>query len=341
MVCNTMRKLVFILFLSAILVSCSEVIPEEKAYELQIPSGFDMPQIPEDNILTDAKIALGKKLFYSTALSVDSTISCASCHRPENAFADHLAISHGVMGRTGFRNAPSLQNVAWYTIITMDGGNPSLETQPYVPIETHEEMGFNMVLLCERLNTDAEMVTSFNDVFGSNPDPYGVTRALAAFERTMISGNSRYDQYAYQGNIHALTAEELQGKDLFFSDALGCANCHSGFLFTNNTFENNGFFSDYSADSGRARITWLHEDVGKFKVPSLRNVGVTAPYMHNGQVETLDEIIDMYAAGGSGHENQSGFITGFSITPTEKEALIAFLLSLTDISFMQNPDLLE
>lgn len=336
-----MYRIAIIGLLSIGLISCQEEIPQEEVFLLDIPAGFSAPNIPDDNPLSAEKIALGKRLFYNKALSVDSTISCASCHRPENAFADHLAISHGVMGRTGFRNAPSLANVAWYSIITMDGGNPTLETQPYVPIETHEEMGFNMVLLCERLNSDPNEVSEFNAIFGNDPDPYGVTRALAAFERTMISGNSRYDQFAFQGNTTALTSQEQEGMNLFFSPELGCASCHSGYLFTAQRYENNGYFTDYAADSGRARITWLHEDVGKFKVPSLRNVGVTAPYMHNGQAATLNDVIDSYAAGGSGHENQSPLITGFTITASQKEALIAFLLSLTDQSFMENPALLE
>lgn len=310
-------------------------------YQLNIPAGFTAPEIPDDNPLTAEKIALGKKLFYDEILSVDSTISCASCHKIENAFSDHIAISHGVNGASGFRNAPTLANIAYAPVMTMDGGNPSLEMQPYIPIETHFEMNFNMVLLTERLNANAEYVAEFNDVFGKDPDPFGITRALSAFERTLISGNSRYDQYTYQGNTNALTASEKNGMELFFSPELNCASCHGGFLFTDYTFQCDGFFSDYSADSGRARITWLHSDVGKFKVPTLRNIGLTAPYMHNGSVATLGEVIDMYAAGGTHFENQSSNIQPFTLTPEEKNDLINFLNTLTDESFINNPEFYE
>ncbi len=316
-------------------------IIEPNEYLLQIPAGFTYPEIPEDNPLSADKIALGRKLFYDPALSVDSTISCASCHKIENAFADHIAISKGVEGRLGFRNAPTLANIAWVPVMTMDGGNPTLETQPYIPIETHEEMGFNMVLLSERLQADPEYTMAFQDVFNRMPDPFGITRALAAFERTIISGNARYDQYMYQGNVEALTEAEIRGMDIFFSTEVGCVNCHSGFMFTNSAFENNGFFADYSTDSGRARITTLSTDVGKFKVPTLRNIGVTAPYMHNGSVATLQEIIQQYAAGGSGHENQSAFIQPFLLTESQQNDLIAFLLSLTDEQFLTNTNLVE
>lgn len=323
--------------------ACETDVPltDPNGYVLPIPEGFSYPFIPEDNLMTADKVALGKKLFYDPALSIDSTISCGSCHRIENAFADHIAISKGVEGRTGFRNAPTLANVAWVPVMTMDGGNPSLETQPYIPIETHEEMGFNMVLLSERLQADPEYVESFAQVFNRLADPFGITRALAAFERTIISGNSRFDQYKYQGNADALSDAEVNGMQLFFSAETGCANCHSGFMFTNSAFENNGFFASYNSDSGRARITALTTDVGKFKVPTLRNIGVTAPYMHNGSVETLEEIIAQYASGGSGHINQSAFIQSFTLTETEKNDLIAFLLSLTDEQFLSNESLVD
>lgn len=313
----------------------------EEAYSLPIPIGFPPPEIPDDNPFTSEKIALGKKLFYDETLSVDSTISCASCHKLENGFADHLSISPGVEGRIGFRNAPTLANVAWLPFVTMDGGNPALETQPYIPIESHEEMGFNMALLSYRLQADPEYADAFKQIFGKVPDPFGITRALAAFERTIISGNSRFDQYFYQGDPEVLTAEEKNGMNIFFSAEAGCGNCHGGFLFTNGTLQNNGFFADYNDDTGRERITHQQEDVGKFKVPTLRNIGVTGPYMHNGQITTLDEIINRYMSGGSGHENQSDLIKPFTLTPEEKNDLIAFLHALTDTNFLQNGSLYE
>lgn len=324
--------------------SCEQdqlIIDEPDGYLLNIPPGFSSPIIPNDNPLTAAKIALGKKLFYEKALSVDSSISCGSCHKQALAFSDNIAISAGVEDRLGFRNAPSLANVAWVPEMLMDGGNPTIETQVYVPIETHFEMDFNMVLLVNRLKEDAEYVDAFIQVFGDGPSPFGITRALAAFERTIISGNSKFDQYFYQGNATALNESEINGMNLFFSNALNCSSCHSGFLFTDYTYQNNGFFSDYSSDSGRARITLLHEDVGKFKVPSLRNIELTAPYMHNGLASGLEMIIDSYAAGGSGHENMSTLIQPFTLTAAEKTDLIHFLQALTDDSFISNTALAE
>ncbi len=310
-------------------------IPEE--YVLNIPPGFPYPPIPADNPLTQAKIDLGKKLFYDPALSVDYSISCSSCHNSDLAFSDNVSISEGVFGGLGFRNTPSLANVAYYPVMLKDGGNPTLETQPYVPIETDVEMDFNMVLLVNRLNENIEYIDAFNNVFGKAPDPAGITRALAAFERTFISGNSAYDQYTYQVKTNALNDSEKRGMDLFFSKELNCNSCHSGFLFTNNTFQNDGFFSDYSADSGRARISLLTTDVGKFRVPTLRNIALSAPYMHDGSVATLEQVIDGYSLGGSGHINQSALIKPFTLNTEQKNDLMHFLSTLTDQNFIENP----
>ncbi len=336
------RNIILIFIFAFLWSSCKrDALLIEDAYQLKIPVGFDAPLIPDDNPLTAEKIYLGKKLFFDPALSVDSTISCGSCHKQEYAFGDNLAISNGVNQAAGFRNAPSLANIAWSPVMLKDGGNPNLEMQVYVPLETHFEMDFNMVLLVERLSQSPEYVELFYDVFGKPIDPFGITRALSAFERTLISGNSKYDQYVYQRNYSALNQSEIKGMDLFFSPELNCASCHSGYLFTDNTFQNNGYFSDYSADSGRARITWLHDDVGKFRVPSLRNIALTAPYMHDGSVADLDALIEQYENGGSGHENQSDKIRSFTLTENEKTDLINFLHALTDATFISDPSFKE
>jgi len=337
---NKTNYLCFFMVLTLSIFSCSvddEIDMQDEKYVLIIPAGFPYPDIPGDNPLTQAKINLGKKLFYDPILSIDSTISCGSCHKAELAFSDDVSISEGVFGRLGFRNSPSLANVVYYPVMLKDGGNPNLETQPYVPIETHFEMDFNMVLLVNRLNENADYVEEFKAVFGKTPDPFGITRALAAFERTLISGNSAYDQYTYQGKTSALTTSQKIGMELFFSTELNCSSCHGGFLLTDNTFQNNGYFSNYSADSGRARITLLQEDVGKFRVPTLRNIGLTAPYMHDGSVVTLEEVIDQYMLGGSGHVNQSELIKPFNLSLVEKSDLINFLNALTDEEFISDP----
>ena len=338
------NKIYYLFFFTVIILSifsCSvddEIDTRDEKYVLIIPAGFPYPDIPADNPLTQAKIDLGKKLFYDPILSIDSTISCGSCHKAELAFSDDVSISEGVFGGLGFRNSPTLANVAYYPVMLKDGGNPTLETQPYVPLEDHFEMDFNMVLLVNRLNENTEYVTEFNTVFGKAPDPFGITRALAAFERTLISGNSPYDKYTYQGNTSALTTSQKAGMELFFSPELNCSSCHGGFLLTDNTFQNNGYFSDYSIDSGRARITLLQEDVGKFRVPTLRNIALTAPYMHDGSIVTLEEVIDQYMLGGSGHENQSELIKPFNLSLVEKSDLINFLNALTDGEFISDPE---
>ncbi|MEZ5013712.1 MAG: cytochrome c peroxidase [Chitinophagales bacterium] len=324
-------------FYFLILSACSvdPDLKEDAVYTL--PEGFPPLPIPDDNPITAEKIALGKKLFFDTALSIDSAISCGSCHKQQFAFSDDVAVSPGVEGRIGFRNAPSLANVAYYPELLKDGGTPTLETQVFVPLETHEEMGFNMVLLVERLRKDAAYVQEYNAVFGGEIQPFGIVRAIAAYERTLLSGYSAYDAYL-QGDNHALNASEKNGMQLFFSDRLGCGNCHNGFLLTDNSYQCDGYFSDYTADPGRERITFDPADIGKFRVPTLRNIALTAPYMHDGSVASLEDIIDTYAVGGSGFENQSTLIQPFTLTNEERTDLISFLVSLNDYTFISDPE---
>jgi len=323
-----MRKLFFIApFL--FLLSC-EQDPEigRQTFHLDIPAGFPAPNIPEDNSLNWERIDLGKKLFFDPILSVDNSISCSSCHKQEFAFADDQVVSLGVEDRLGNRNSMSLANVAYYDLFLREGGVPTLEMQVLAPIQDHNEMNFNIVDASELLKEDSVYVRMAWKAYDRAPDPYVITRAIAAFERTMISGSSDYD-------LDRLSSSEERGKDLFFSDSLSCASCHGSFLFTNQGIENNGLYEVYE-DSGRYRLTHLEEDIGKFKVPTLRNIELTAPYMHNGSVETLEEVISHYAEGGKSHFNQSELIQGFELSDQEKEDLLAFLNSLTDPSFICN-----
>lgn len=323
-----------------LLSACNADLPDNyiEQYVLQIPPGFPQPAIPDDNPLTEAKIALGKKLFFDPILSVDSSISCATCHKPELAFADNAAVSSGVQDRMGFRNTPSLGNVAYAPFMLMDGGAPGLEQQIYVPLEDFHEMAFNMVLLIDRLRNNTAYSEDFEQVFQKQPDAFGITRAIAAYERTLISGNSAYDKYYFQNDATALTASQLRGMQLFFGDALNCSKCHSDFSFTNYSFENNGLYTDYGADSGRARITWNPDDADKFKVPSLRNVELTAPYMHDGSMATLQQVIEHYNSGGADHPNKNPFIKPLYLSDEQKADLLNFLLALTDISFIQQKE---
>lgn len=296
--------------------------------EITVPRGFPQPHIPADNPLTKARIALGRKLFFDPVLSADSSISCASCHKPANAFSDVVALSAGVEGQHTDRNSPSLLNVAFHPYLMREGGSRNLELQILVPLESPNEMNLLIGEACERLNSLPEYRELFTEAFGTRATPYTLTRALASFERTLVSANTPYDRFA-RGDSTALDALAITGFSLFNSDRLACGKCHSGMLFTDFSFRNNGLYAEYK-DGGRRRLTLLPEDEGKFKVPTLRNITLTGPYMHDGSLETLEEVLDHYAEGGKGHRNQDSLVRPLHLLPGEKEAVIAFLKSLTD-----------
>jgi cytochrome c peroxidase len=331
-----MKNYFSFLLICALFISCKrEKDPVfDDTYILAIPQGFPSPTIPADNQLTKTRVELGKALFFETRLSIDNSISCASCHLPEQAFSDVSALSVGVEGRIGIRNSPSLANVAWMSLFMKDGGVPSLELQVLAPIADHNEMANSIVAAADAIKNDTYYKNMALRAYNREMDPYVLVRALSAFERTLVSGNSRYDQYL-RGTA-TLTADELHGRDLFFSDSLHCADCHSGPLFSDFSFQCNGLYSHY-ADTGRARVTLVWSDRGKFKVPSLRNVEYTAPYMFDGSKATLEDVVDHYASGGQGYENQSPLIAGFTLSPQDKADLVAFLKTLTDHEFLNNP----
>lgn len=304
---------------------------QQNDFTLVLPAGFDSVIMPEGNELSQVRVELGRKLFFDNALSVDSSLNCASCHSPTEYFMDGLPKSQGIDGQFVDRNSPTLFNVAYHDRFLREGGVPTLEQQVLVPIQEHREFNFNIVPLSERLDADSTYHAMAMEAYGRKLDPYVLVRAIAAYERTLISGNSAYDQFFYQGNGKAMTKEALKGYELFNSNRLKCAQCHSGFNFSSYEVVNNGLYAVYQ-DIGKARLTYDSIDVGKFKVPSLRNVEMTGPYMHDGSMKTLEEIIDHYAAGGQNHPNKSELITGFEISEKEKQQLIAFLRSLTDHS---------
>lgn len=305
-------------------------------YTLSVPEGFPEPEIPTDNTLTPERIALGKRLFYDPVLSKDSTRSCGSCHHPHLAFSDSTAVSLGIENRTGTRNSPSLANVAYQKNLLREGGVPTLEMQILVPIQEHNEFDFNILLVADRLKRMPEYVALAESAYAREPDPFVITRAIAAFERTLLSGDSPYDQWFFQGTAAAVSASAKRGYSLFQSERLACGTCHEGFLFTNQTFANNGLYEVYP-DSGRIRLTGLETDRALFKVPSLRNVALTAPYMHDGNLPTLEAVIDHYQTGGKPHPNKSPLLRPFILTMQERADLLAFLNSLTDEGFVHNP----
>lgn len=310
--------------------------PIESEPLLAIPPGFPSPTFPADNELTEARFILGKRLFYDKVMSRDSSVSCASCHAPDKAFSDTTAFSPGAGGLPGIRNAPTLANVGYHPYFTREGGVPTLEMQILVPIQEHNEFDFNILEIADRLKTDTSYVRLSREAYGRDPDFYIITRSIACFERTLISGQSRYDQFFFQGRSDVLTASELRGMDLFFSENTNCSVCHSGFNFSGYAFENNGLYENYP-DPGRFRLTGDTMDVARFKVPTLRNVSVTAPFMHDGSLPSLATVVEHYNTGGKNHPHKSPLIKPLGLTEQEKADLIAFLESLTDEKFIQNP----
>lgn len=322
------------------LAGCLRDIPiegdEDPFYPLDIPAHFPPMPVPDDNPMYRDKVELGRELFFDPILSVDSTVACVNCHLPQYAFTDQTVVSRGVEGRLGFRNSPTLANVGWAPVMLMDGGSPTLEQQIYVPLEDHNEMDFNMVLLTERLQANDYYTGRFNEVFGKDPDPFGITRALAAYERTLISGHALYDKVETGRPGASFNESEERGRQLFFSEELACSSCHKGFNFTDWNYYNTGLYTDYGMDSGRARITLDPDDAGKFRVPTLRNVEVTGPYMHDGSIQNLEEVIEHYNSGGAGHRNQDERIRPLGLTPEQKSDLLHFLYTLTDTDFLES-----
>ncbi|MDQ3142865.1 MAG: cytochrome-c peroxidase [Bacteroidota bacterium] len=302
----------------------------------KIPSGFTKPLFPADNEYSESRFLLGRKLFYDPILSIDSTISCATCHKPEFAFTDRKKVSEGVFGRLGNRNAPSLANIAYHPYLLREGGVPTLEMQIGVPIQEHNEFDHNILLIADKLNQQSEYRELSLIAYGRLPDAFVITRSIATFERSLLCGDTPYDKFI-NGNSKALSPSALNGWKLFNSPDLKCNQCHGDFNFTNYAFANNGLYED-DPDEGRMRLTGKTEDRSLYKIPSLRNVEITFPYMHDGSINTLEEIVAHYASGGKNNPHKSALISGFKITELQKMELVTFLKSLTDSYFINNPD---
>jgi cytochrome c peroxidase len=251
----------------------------------------DAVTAPKKNTTTPEKVALGKQLFFDPRLSGNNKISCASCHQPENAFSDGLAQAHLADGKTLKRNTPSLINVGFYSTYFWDGRAKSLEEQALIVIQSAEEMNQDLDELERELNAVPGYVKQFQDVFGSNVTRDVIAKALAAFQRTLISGPSPYDRYL-EGDENALSDEAKQGMELFFGSA-ECARCHTGSLLTDEKF----YRLRISDDKGRGLITGKKQDDCRFRTPSLRNVALTGPYMHDGSHESLYDVVTFYYRG--------------------------------------------
>ncbi|PRQ00522.1 methanobactin export MATE transporter MbnM [Enhygromyxa salina] len=345
--------------------------PAGTPYVWELPEHLAPPWVPADNPMTVEKVELGRHLFYDPSLSVTGDVSCASCHLQSMAFSDGDATSVGADGERGVRSSMSLANVAYLPTLTW--ANPvldTLEAQALVPLflDVPLEMGAQYVI-AERLvgfREDPTYASLFAEAFPAQDDPFtiaNVAYALASFERTLISAGSPYDAYL-AGDTDALDASATRGLAQF--EALGCANCHAGPLQTASfrsedhddgagRFENTGLYNlgDEGAyplpNTGLYEFTHDPRDLGKHRVPSLRNIAETAPYMHDGSVPDLDAVLDHYAAGGrtidaganagvgADNPNKSELVTGFELSATDRADLIAFLGSLTDPTFLTDP----
>lgn len=332
----------FLLWIVACIVGCSDSVSThfvDQPIEVRRPQAFPVFDYPADNHPTALRVQLGRMLFYDTRLSKSNTIHCGSCHALSAAFTDGRATSPGISGISGKRNAPTLANVAWMKRFMMEGGVPTLETQALAPLHDSLEMGSNMMHAVHRLNEDEELKALAKAAYGRDSiDPFVVTRALACFERTFVSGDGRYDRFLL-GQKDQMNEQELRGRDLFFSNRTQCSSCHSGVFFTDMEYYNIGLATAY-ADEGKARATHRAEDVGKFKTPTLRNIQLTAPYMHDGSIASLEEVIAFYNRGGEVHFNKDPRIHPLNLSDQECSDLLAFLTTLTDWNFVQQKDLL-
>ena len=344
-----------------------------QAYSWNLSKGFPKPHVPADNPMTAAKIELGRYLFYDTRMSVNRKASCATCHKQEFAFTDSRAVSIGATSQPHSRSAMSLVNVAYSAVLTWS--NPQmreLEDQVLVPmfgvhpIELGLQEGDGFLPM---LHSDPRYQLLFARAFPDDADRFtvkNVAKALAAFERSIISARSPYDRYHYGGDDSAVSNSAKRGEILFFNQHLSCFRCHGGFNFSDATvsesnagreieFHNTGLYKiagllSYPAPNvGTYEYTRIAADVGKFKTPTLRNIAITGPYMHDGSIATLEGVLDHYAAGGrtiesgpeagNGHDNpnKDPLIAGFELSRQDRADLIAFLESLTDEEVRHDP----
>ena len=316
----------------------SGAVRPRQPYLSRLPTGLNsyLP-VPLDNPLTAERVDLGRALFFDTQLSRDGTVSCASCHDPDLAFTDGRSVSVGIDGRQGRRNAPTLLNRGYVRSLFWDGRADSLEAQALLPLSDPDEMGNTHEEIVRRLRRSRSYPGRFAVAFGTETITIGrVAMALASFERTLLSGHSAFDQYRFDGDERALSTDARRGLELFRGRAR-CSFCHEGSLFTDHHFHNTGVSWLVSSagpgrqdiDLGRYDVTGRNQDRGAFKTPSLRDVELTAPYMHDGRLPSLGDVIDFYNRGGEENPFLDGFMQPLNLTAREHADLIAFLESLT------------
>ena len=343
-----MNKVFFCLIFVLIFIGCDKENPNARQLSivtplnLAYPSNFPTPTIPPENPLTEEGVNVGRYLFYDPILSSDNTVSCASCHKQEYSFGDNTPYSFGVNQAIGERNTPVIVNSAFQLEFDWDGKSNSLEDQAVRPIFNDIELhNNNWSEVLYRLQTSELYPDLFYAAFGtSSIDSSHILMALSQFERTLISSNSRFDKWL-NGEV-AFTNAELNGFDIYNTERGDCFHCHPIGLLTNNLFHNNGLDPSPFLDLGRYNVTQNPLDEGAFKSPSLRNIEFSAPYMHDGRFSTLEEVIDHYNFGGHDSPTVDPLMKyigiGLLLSPEEKENLKAFLLTLSDQSFMNNPN---
>ncbi len=306
----------------------SQVSPAPQRPEL--PLGLDLyMHVPDDNPLTPAKVALGRMLFFDSLLSADRSLACASCHDPARAFTDGRPVSVGVFGRRGTRNVPTLVNRTYGQSFFWDGRITSLEEQVLQPIQDSKEMDITVGEVVVRLEGDRDYSDLFQAAFGRKVNDGDLARALASYVRTILSGNAPIDRYL-NGDRDALTERQRQGLDLFRGKA-GCTACHLGPTLSDEQFHNTGvaWRDGRLLDQGRFAVTSQDEDRGAFKTPTLREVPRTAPYMHDGSIATLEEVIEFYDRGGNPNPTLDRRVRPLNLTAGEKGDLLAFLRALS------------
>jgi len=355
-------KVGFYFILSSFLFACKPPAFNQNEYDWKLPKGFPSPLVPLDNPMSAAKVALGKKLFFDEGLSFNQSTSCASCHQPQFAFSEPKKTAVGSTGQRHRRNTQSLVNVAYNSNLTWaHSGLNQIEQQILIPMfsENPIELGItgheNAVLQrFEKQNYPKLFENAFDD---SQATYDKIVKALASYVRSLTSFASPFDEYAYQNNDGAMSDAAKRGMELFFSEKFECFHCHGGVNFTQSSqhenqrldlrpFHNTGLYSvdekgAYPVyDQGLIEVTLQPHDMGKFRAPTLRNVEVSAPYMHDGSLATLDDVIEFYAAGGRGqgiaNPLKSPFLAGFDLQLEQKQDLIAFLQSLTDHHFLNS-----
>lgn len=334
-----------------------EPVWEPTPYALEIPPFFPPMDIPEDNPLTEEGVQLGRMLFWETRLSETNTMSCGTCHLPEHSFSDPNPYSTGVTGAVGNRNAMALINMGWATLFFWDGRAFTLEEQILDPIPHPDEMNLPWLEAVNRLQNDAESTRypeRFFDAFGTTTVTEDlVVKAIAQFVRTMVSSDSKFDLWR-RGETD-LTDSEYNGYQMFLREGgdpevvpggqFGgdCFHCHgeAGLQFTDHLFHNNGLDATFELDPGHFNVTGNPQDSGLFRTPTLRNVALSAPYMHDGRFATLEDVIDHYNTGGVPSSTIDPFMKygsgGLGLAPSQKADLIAFLHTLTDTAFVNNP----